>query len=164
MFRIFARALGALCLVLSVQGFAPVSAQETTPTCETPTGVWHNEMGSVLVIESVDAETGQIAGAYRSASGAGASSFPLIGWVNDAAVAEGSKCADCKQDHAQVFAFTVHWGEIGSITSWTGTCALVDDRPVLKTVWNLARLNTSYSWDHINSGSATFTPSPSSGR
>ena len=144
-----------LCMLLA---WTPVFAQDSnqSPSCESPVGTWQNEMGSVLVIESLDEESGMISGAYKSASGAGATSFPLIGWANDAPAD-----ADKKLDHAQVYGFTVRWGEIGSITSWTGTCALVNDKPTLKTVWNLARPNTSYSWDHMVTGSATFTPAAS---
>src|SRR5687767_13141657 len=46
------------------------------------TGEWENELGSTLIIRSVDAATGAISGAYRSPSGTPGSDFPLSGWVN----------------------------------------------------------------------------------
>ncbi len=160
MSRVYIRGIIGACVLLICQGITPVLAQEasTAQNCELPVGSWQNEMGSVLVIESVNEESGMVVGAYRSSSGTDARSFPLIGWANDAVLNETSSCKDCKQNHARVFSFTVRWGEIGSITSWTGTCALINDVPAIKTVWNLARPNTNYSWDHINSGSALFTP------
>ena len=115
-------------------------------------------MGSVLVIESIDPKTGMLSGQYKSASGTDAVGYPLIGWMNDATVAPDNPCKDCKGDHAVAYAFTVRWGDIGSITAWTGTCAVVDGQPTLSTNWNLVRPNSSYSWDHTVTGSATFVP------
>ena len=139
-------------------GTATAQNNRALPTCSAPEGAWQNELGSVLIIESLNPETGMLKGTYQSASGAGATKFPLIGWANDAEPSKEAPCAGCKPNHAQVYGFTVRWGDIGSITSWTGTCALVNDQPTLKTVWNLARPNSGYDWDHVNAGSATFVP------
>ena len=150
------------CLsVLAMLMFGPAEAQAQAAadiTCTTPVGTWQNDMGSILVIESLDAETGMLAGEYKSASGTDAVGYPLIGWLNDATVSPDNPCKDCKGDHAVAYSFTVRWGEIGSITAWTGTCAVVDNKSTLKTSWNLVRPNSSYSWDHTVTGSATFTP------
>ena len=72
-------------------------------------------------------------------------------WVNHAH-------ATADKDNAHVIASAVHWGEYGSITSWTGTCTQVDNTPTIKTLWHLVRSNTQYDWDHIITNSSTFVP------
>ena len=151
-----------LLIVVLLQGFTPALGQQapTGPTCASPTGTWHNDLGSTLLIESADANTGMLTGTYQSPSGGGISSYPLIGWVNDAPANASNPCSDCLSNQARALSLTVRWGEIGSITSWTGTCALVNEAPAIKMLWNLVRPKSAYSWDHVVSGSATFVPGP----
>ena len=148
----------ALALLALLSSTAVAQQAGDGPTCTAPVGTWQNNMGSILVIESLDAATGMLEGKYKSASGTDAVGYPLIGWLNDATVSPDNPCKDCKGDHATAYAFTVRWGDIGSITAWTGTCAVVDGQPTLTTGWDLVRPNSSYSWDHTVTGNATFVP------
>lgn len=122
------------------------------PTCDNPVGVWHNDLRSSLIIKSIDAKTGLVTGEYIN--GGSVTAFPLTGWVNDKKPCTGKGC-----DHAPVISFSVRWGEYGSITAWVGTCS-DKDGPSIKTMWNLARPNSTEPWDHILTGSDTFIPGP----
>lgn len=122
-------------------------------TCENLKGSWKNQQGSTLEINSFDDNTGEIRGKYRSDSGTDGNFFPLIGWVN-------SRKPEVEKDHAIAISFSVRWGEIGSITSWSGTCKQDESgNPEIKTIWNLVRPVTDYEWDHILTNTATFKPS-----
>ena len=131
------------------------------PKCDDIVGIWHNDLCSSLIIEYLNSSTGEIKGKYVSPSGGGSYSFPLIGWVNDANVNSSDPCKDCKDNNAKVISFTVRWGAIGSITGWVGTCSnTASEVPQIKTMWNLARPNSQFDWDHIINGSDTFYPGP----
>ena len=152
----------ALLFVLAICNVACAQTTDRTkinePTCANPVGIWVNEMGSTLNIMAMDAN-GYIQGTYSSPSGAGSTAYPLIGWVNNSEVNPTDPCASCKENNKGVISFTVRWGTIGSITSWTGTCATNEDGTlVLKTMWHLSRPNTQFSWDHTLSGADIFTP------
>lgn len=60
-------------------------------------------------------------------------------------------------NNKQVISFTVRWGDYGS-TSWTVTCSLINGVPTIKALWNLARSNSQYDWDHILTGADTSIP------
>ncbi|PTX58555.1 avidin family protein [Kordia periserrulae] len=150
--------LSVLILLFSISAWGQET--NTKPTCENPIGAWKNDSGSTLAIDTLDTATGKITGTYTSPSGGGSSSYPLIGWVNDAIVDSEDLCKTCKTNNAKVISFTVRWGSIGSITSWTGKCQKNENGdPVIKTLWNLVRPNTNYDWDHILTGSDNFYPS-----
>lgn len=126
------------------------------PTCANPIGVWKNQLGSTLTISTLDASTGKLSGTYISPSGTAGSSVELTGWINNFAPITGNTVT--------AIAFSVQWGKYGSITSWTGTCennASSDEKikiPTIKTIWNLVRSSSQYSWDHILTNSDVFTP------
>lgn len=124
---------------------------QARPNCEIPTGAWVNEHGSVLIVSSYEAALGKIEGHYRSESGTDGLQYPMTGWVNSKLIEEG-------KNNASTISFSVRWGDIGSLTAWTGTCKVVDGVPIITTIWNLARPNTDYDWDHILTNSATFVP------
>ena len=114
-------------------------------------GVWCSELTSTLEFSLVNLETGEIRGTYTSTVGGGPQSFPLVGWVNSKGPEEG-------KDHAHVISFAVRWGEIGSITSWTGTYEYnKEGEPILNTIWHLARPSTAYSYEHVVTQSGLFT-------
>jgi hypothetical protein len=124
------------------------SASATTSTgCGSPVGTWVNQMGSKLKIISIDNSTGAIKGEYQTASGAGGW-YPLTGWVNTAPPVQN-------KDNAKIISFSVRWGSIGSITSWTGFCRGTNE---LRTLWNLGRSNSDYEWDHVLAGADQFKP------
>jgi len=116
--------------------------------CGNPVGTWRNQMGSEMRITSYDARSGAIQGQYRTSSGA-PGSYPLVGWVNSAPAQPGG-------NNATTYAFTVRWDQIGSITAWTGTCVDGQTNSGLRTLWQLARPNSQFDWDHILAGADTF--------
>src|SRR5262249_31884195 len=110
---------------------APAAATPTatsSPTCASPTGTWINQMGSEMVIKSVDTTTGAITGQYRTSTGA-SGWYPLVGWANSLPAAPPA-------DNAKVISFSVNWGSVGSVTSWTGICRGTNE---LRTLWQLGR-------------------------
>lgn len=117
------------------------------PTCANVVGAWKNQLGSKMNIKSVVAATGAITGEYQTASGAGGW-YPLVGWINSVPNVPG-------KNNAKIVSFSVRWGNVGSVTSWTGVCHGADD---LKTVWNLGRPVSDYEWDHVLTGADNFRP------
>src|ERR1700722_12060382 len=96
-----------------LSGCAAIQAKP--PTCSHPLGKWHDEVKSVIEIKTYDAATGAISGQYIARSGDG--SWPMVGWIN-------LTPAEPKGDHGDVFTLAVRWGDHGSVTTWTGTCAM----------------------------------------
>ena len=127
------------------------ACQAATPTCKNPLGDWKNQLNSTLSIDNYDAGTGHISGNYISPSGGGTSKFPLVGWLNSLAP-QGNK------NNATIISFSVRWGSIGSVTSWTGTCVEAGGSARLTTLWQLGRPNSDFAWDHVLTGSDAFTP------
>lgn len=126
-------------------------AMAAQPTCDSPVGTWENQLGSTMTIDSVDPNTGAIAGRYRSPSGTSGQEFPLSGWLNRAPYVEG-------KDNAVIISFSVRWGSIGSVTSWSGVCKEQNRTPAIQALWHLARPNTSFVWDHVLTGNDVFSP------
>ncbi len=119
-----------------------LSAQ-SIPDLQLLKGVWCSELESSLEIQELNLETGEIGGTYTSPVGGGLQSFPLVGWVNSKPPTEG-------KDNVHVVSFAVRWGELGSITSWTGTFQYNDsEAPILKMVWHLARPTTDFPFEHV---------------
>jgi hypothetical protein len=110
-------------------------------------GSWVNELGSLLVVDSVDAE-GKIHGQYQSSTGVDGKVFPLLGWVN----------RGTDEDGILSVAFTVRWEGYGSITSWTGYLDTDADGHYIKTLWHLVRPGTQYPWERIIANSSVFRP------
>ncbi|MEM7051795.1 MAG: avidin/streptavidin family protein [Acidobacteriota bacterium] len=152
-----------LCLLLTVGCVsgqaAPASATASAASaagpsdtdCERLAGEWVNELDSVLAIDSIDSTSGRIEGRYISSTSTDGRTFPMIGWSND-------REPEAEGHHARVVTFTVHWGDYGSLTAWTGYCFADDGRPTLRTNWNLVRPNSEFRWDHIHSDSSVFVP------
>ena len=136
-----------LALGLGIIATGPAAA---APSCSVPAGIWVNQMGSVMTISSYNTATGAISGTYKTSSGA-TGWYPLVGWVNGAASIP-------EKDNVVVMSFTVRWGSIGSITSWTGTCRVTSGTTVLTTLWDLAEPVSNYTWDHVLAGSDVFKP------
>ena len=129
------------------------------PTCTQPVGGWRNERGSVLEIRNYDAATGAISGQYISNSGT-TGSHPMVGWINSAPFETSDSCKGCKGNHAEVITFAVRWGPVGSVSAWTGTCAVNSKSGLaqISTLWHTARPNTSVEWDHIITGPEVLVP------
>ena len=124
-----------------------VSVTTAKASCANPVGLWVNQMGSKLKIKAVDATTGAVSGEYQTKTGAGGW-FPLNGWVN-------SLPPNSAKDNAKIISFSVRWGSVGSITSWSGFCRGTAE---FRTVWNLGRPITDFEWDHILTGADNFAP------
>lgn len=125
------------------------SAQTLTPN--DVIGKWINQLGSTLNITAIDPKTGQITGTYISPSGGGDKEFPLIGWVN-------SRPPVKDKDNVVVMSFSVRWGDIGSITAWSGYLREVNGVRTIAAQWFLARPNSDFKWDHILTNQDVFTP------
>nr|XP_029481933.1 avidin-related protein 3-like [Oncorhynchus nerka] len=90
------------------------------------TGVWRNELGSVLDIEAVGSELrGRYQSAVETAPGVtGPKQAKLLGVTSNRGLQTS-------------VAFSVLW-EAGSCSSWVGQCfQLPDGKRVLKTLWML---------------------------
>lgn len=107
-------------------------------------GHWQNELGSVLVIDSLDAD-GALYGSYRSSSGTDGRVFPLIGHWNKKS-----------SDESYAISFTVHWKDYGSITAWSGYTDEDENGPIIKTLWHLVRPGAGEPWERIIANSSTF--------
>jgi hypothetical protein len=119
-------------------------------------GLWVNELGSTLNITSVHKQTLQIKGNYKSPSGTAGNLQALAGVINRIPVVTG-------KHNVIVVSFTVHWGDLGSVTTWNGFYSEDDsddkDGAPGRIIgqWLLVRPVTSYRWDHILTGQDRFT-------
>ncbi len=138
-------------LICAAMSMASTSAWAVQQSCSNPVGVWKNQLGSTLTITSVSSG-GLVSGTYISPSGTQGDAYPLTGWTNTASPQSNG-------DHADLITFTVRWGGIGSITSWSGVCKQVNSVPTITAPWYLTRSNSQYSWDHTLAGQDVFTPS-----
>jgi hypothetical protein len=135
------------------------SIEAKPPTCTQPVGRWRNERGSVLDIRNYDAATGAISGQYISNSGT-TGSDPIVGWIDSAP-------PETKGDHAEVITFAVRWGTFGSVSAWTGTCAVNSHSGLeqISALWHTARPNSEFEWQHILTGADRLDPiEPRKGR
>jgi hypothetical protein len=128
------------------------------PTCAQPLGKWNDEVKSVIEIKTYDTATGAISGQFISRSGAG--SWPMVGWINSGPAESSVPGKAGKGDHADVFTLAVRWRDRGSITAWTGTCAVNSQSGLaqISTLWHTVRPNTGFAWDHTLTGSEVFVP------
>jgi hypothetical protein len=129
------------------------------PTCTQPVGKWQNERKSVLEIKTHDAATGAVSGQYTSASGL-SGSYPVVGWTNSAPVKFSDSCKGCKVDHTVVFTIAVRWASSGSVSAWTGTCAVNphSGREQISALWHTANPNSGFDWDHMLTGADRLDP------
>ena len=112
--------------------------------------VWHNELGSKLVIEDFDGTS--FTGTYQTAVGDAPGTFPMRG-VLDPRPAEGDE---------RVISWTVLWfnenGNSHAATVWNG---LMKGKGigVIGTTWLLtSQAAESSAWASTNVGCDTFTP------
>lgn len=133
------------------------------PTCTQPVGKWKNHQQSVLAIKHFDPATGALSGEYLSHSGASAGStpYPVVGWVNSAPAESSASGKAGQGNHVEVITFAVHWGALGGVSAWTGTCAVNSQSSGVEEIsalWHTTRSNTGYEWDHTLTGSDRFDP------
>jgi hypothetical protein len=134
-----------------------VAIKAKPPTCARPLGKWNDEVKSVIEIKTYDTATGAISGQYISRSGAG--SWPMVGWINSEPAESSAPGKPAKSD-PDIFTLLVRWGDRGSVTAWTGTCAvnLQSGFAQISTLWHTARPNTGFEWEHTLTGSEVFVP------
>ena len=138
-----------LLIFIKIWAYSPIFAQGL-PELSDLKGFWCSELESTMEIHSLDLASGEIRGTYTTEMGGKMRSFPLLGWINTQAPSKGKHTV-------HVLSFSVRWGDLGSITSWTGTFELDDSgEPIIKTIWNLVRPSTNYSYEHIISQSSRF--------
>lgn len=138
----------SLAILIGLFTFSSFAHAEK-PTCEKLEGEWLSDSKSTLTISSVNAE-GQLKGTYTPYQFA-EKPAPLIGWTNHSPLKKD-------KDNVKIVSFTVNWLKHGSVTSWSGTCSSDKGIPVIKAIANLARSNSSYTWDHIITDSNRYTP------
>lgn len=107
-------------------------------------GAWQNELGSVLVIDSINSDH-QIMGKYKSSTGVDGQVFPLLGWINEE-----------KESGRISIAFSVRWDGYGSITSWTGYFDADEQGTFMKTLWHLVRPQSDLPWERIITNASIF--------
>ncbi len=112
-------------------------------------GSWQNDLGSILVIDSIS-QQGILSGEYRSSSGVDGRVFPMQGWLNSS-----------EQSASTAITFSVHWGDYGSITSWSGYIDSDSSGRYIKTLWHLVRPGEKEPWERIITNASTFRPDPS---
>ena len=129
----------SLILLFLITTYLP----QTLAQADQLVGNWENELGSMLVVDSV--QNYVMHGAYHSSSGVDGRIFPLQGWVN-------------RSDSTSAWAvsFMVQWEDYGSITSWTGFLDEDKEGPYLKTLWHLVRPGEKEPWERIITNSSTF--------
>jgi len=135
------------------------SIEAKPPTCTQPAGKWRNERGSVLEIRNYDAATGALSGQYISNSGT-TGSHPMVGWINSAPFQTSDSCNGCKGNHAEAITFAVRWGPVGSVSAWTGTCAVNSHSGLeqISALWHTTRSDSEFEWDHTLTGAEPLVP------
>lgn len=85
-------------------------------------GEWRNELGSIISLK-VTAD-GSVEGTYKRAVGSASAKeeYPLVGFATGA-----------------LLCLSVSLGKSGSVISWVGQHTKENKRPVIKTMWLLAR-------------------------
>lgn len=105
------------------------------------TGVWQNELGSLMTVTSASGTS--FSGTYEStvSSGGGAISGTLQGQISGTALS-----------------FSVCW-HTQSVSSWTGVLLEDGSTPVIYALWQLAETpEGSTWWSAINAGCDFFIP------
>jgi hypothetical protein len=130
---------------------AVASSPGGVPTCENPVGMWNNQLGSTMVIRSIDTSTGLVSGCYCSPSGTSSQWFLLTGFVNSQAPQTG-------KDNVRLMSWAVQWGQYGSITTWSGLCRSILGLPNISALWHLTRSNADQTWSHRLTDTDLFVP------
>ena len=112
-------------------------------------GNWQNELGSVMIIESVDSSTGVFSGSYTSSVGDAEDSYLLTGRYDTAS-------------DTPTLGWTVTWlndyNDADSTTTWSGQYQEPDGAPTLLTQWLLtSETDPDDNWQSTLVGSDVFT-------
>lgn len=116
--------------------------------CDDLSGVWVSESGSKIVFSNSDGIT--LNGVYSLSPDVDPTPYPLVGYKN-------VKKAKPKFDNTVALSFVVHWGKLGSLSSWTGVCRVKNNVPSLETVVHQVRPVTRQANEHIHTSFQTYT-------
>lgn len=117
------------------------------PTPVSVSGIWHNEHGSE--IELTVLEGGRVAGRFRAGTGLarGGPASDLVGFTS-----------------GNLIAFAVDFGDLGSLTSWTGHVVTEGGVVCIHTNWTmcveLPRNDAEDLWRGTWVGADRFDPGP----
>ena len=117
------------------------------------TGVWYNELGSEMRINSYTNKEGTMYGTYQTAVGKVPpwKIFPLVGMY------------DISGDESKgTVSFVVQWSQnphgVNSTTAWSGQRIKVDGEPTITTTWLLTNQESLKDlWSATNIGKNVFT-------
>lgn len=120
--------------------FVKFEEQQLASSCQTLTGTWIDELGSLADVNS-HTKSGWLSGTFASAVGAVRTPQPLVGSF------ERGVCHP-------TFGFVVAWPGANSTTAWSG--ALVNG--TLRTTWLLTVRNAASAdeWQATHVGSSVF--------
>ena len=114
---------------------------------------WHNELGSTMIIESYDTESGVFSGKYKSKVGMAERFYTLTGR---------------RDTDGNTIGWTVNWQNadlnVHSVTTWSGQLQkLPFGDPMILTTWLLtAQTEPAEDWDSTKVGKDEFfTEQPS---
>lgn len=146
----------ALSVLISPRSVAEQAKADADKKTSSFLGLWVSGRGSTLEIESINSQSGELRGWFRSATGTddNPEARPVVGFVNFAEKFPGAA------SYGLPISLTVSWGPYGSISSWTGLILKTDSRTTIETQWLHARGSTQFEWDHTLTGSDTFIRPP----
>lgn len=142
----------AQCAIAEPQLDYAKRAQKLDKTIESSlVGKWTNPVDRLVIeIDSVDLESGKLAGRVSPTTGpAAADAHELIGWVNAAPPKP-------EFDNVTPVSFSTTLYEYGTLPVWAGY--LKDGK--LVTMHYLVWPNKPYTWDHISAFQETWTKLP----
>ncbi|XP_064356355.1 avidin-like [Dromaius novaehollandiae] len=118
--------VAAVLLLLALALVTPSSSAERKCVL---TGLWFNDLGSNMTINSVN-EAGEFSGMYHTAVTATSRKIRI-------SPLQGSQHRE-NNSNQPTFGFTVNWSYSGSTTVFVGQCFVDEDgREILKTMWLL---------------------------
>ena len=117
--------------------------------CDNLSGVWTTSEGSKITLGK--GEGGMFSGTYQLNSKIDPNAYPLIGFVN-------GKAPKANFDNTKAITFVVHWGSLGSVSSWTGVCRDADEKAParLETIGHQVRPVVRQKNEHMHTFSEDF--------
>ena len=125
------------------------SASIMAADCSDLSGVWTTSEGSRVTLAK--GEGGMLSGTYQLNSKIDPTVYPLLGFIN-------GKAPKPKYDNTQAISFIVHWGSLGSVSSWTGVCRDGEEngQAKLETIGHQVRPVVRQKNEHMHTFSEDF--------
>ena len=126
-----------------------ISQPSLAADCGDLSGVWTTSEGAKITLGK--GEGGMFSGTYQLNSKIDPNAYPLIGFVN-------GKAPKANFDNTQAITFVVHWGSLGSVSSWTGVCRDADENAParLETVGHQVRPVVRQKNEHMHTFTENF--------